>query len=72
MIFNINSTRGQMRFLPCVALVTCLVCIVSAIDLTLKAADHNINEVTFNSSADHPMQDMKRLAGIDRDLRNSK
>ena len=25
MIFNINSTRGQMRFLTCVAQVTCLV-----------------------------------------------
>ena len=25
MIFNINSTRGQMRFLTCVARVTCLV-----------------------------------------------
>ena len=25
MIFNINSTRGQTRFLACVARVTCLV-----------------------------------------------
>ena len=25
MIFNINSTRGQTRFLTCVARVTCLV-----------------------------------------------
>ena len=25
MIFNINLTRGQMRFLTCVARVTCLV-----------------------------------------------
>ena len=25
MIFNINSTRGQKRFLTCVARVTCLV-----------------------------------------------
>ena len=25
MIFNINSTHGQMRFLTCVAWVTCLV-----------------------------------------------
>ena len=27
MIFNINSTRGQTRFLTCVARVTCLVLI---------------------------------------------
>ena len=27
MIFNINSTRGQTRFLTCVARVTCLVII---------------------------------------------
>ena len=25
MIFNINSTRGQTRFLTCVARVTCLI-----------------------------------------------
>ena len=28
MIFNINSTRGQTRFLTCVARVTCLVLII--------------------------------------------
>ena len=28
MIFNINSTRGQTRFLACVARVTCLVIII--------------------------------------------
>ena len=28
MIFNINSTRGQMRFLTCVARVTCLVSLI--------------------------------------------
>ena len=28
MIFNINSTRGQTRFLTCVARVTCLVAII--------------------------------------------
>ena len=27
-IFNINSTRGQTRFLTCIARVTCLVCII--------------------------------------------
>ena len=30
MIFNINLTRGQMRFLTCVARVTCLVHIKQA------------------------------------------
>ena len=29
MIFNINSTRGQTRFLTCVVRVTCLVIIIS-------------------------------------------
>ena len=28
MIFSINSTRGQMRFLTCVARVTCLVSVI--------------------------------------------
>ena len=28
MIFNINSTRGQTRFLTCVARVTCLVILI--------------------------------------------
>ena len=31
MIFNINSTRGEMRFLTCVARVTCLVSVISHI-----------------------------------------
>ena len=30
MIFNINSTRGQTRFLTCVARVTCLVIVIDA------------------------------------------
>ena len=29
MIFNINSTRGQTRFLTCVARVTCLVGLIN-------------------------------------------
>ena len=36
MIFNINLTRGQMRFLTCVARVTCLVPIKNDI-----SAEHN-------------------------------
>ena len=34
MIFNINSTRGQTRFLTCVARVTCLVGIISGRHIT--------------------------------------
>ena len=40
MILNINSTRGQTRFLTCVARVSCPVCIK-------QASNHN-NSVSTN------------------------
>ena len=39
MIFNINSTRGQTRFLTCLARVTCLV-IISYNDFDHDCALH--------------------------------
>ena len=42
MIFNINSTRGQTRFLTCVALVTSLVIIIQIKPVVGKHATYMI------------------------------
>ena len=40
MIFNINSTRGQTRFLTCVARVTCLVIITDVLTENIEKDPH--------------------------------
>ena len=45
MIFNVNSTRGQTRFLTCVARVTCLVII--------KRAGFTFNKIAIQLSKEH-------------------
>ena len=51
MIFNINSTRGQTRFLTCIARVTCLV-------------SHNVPCVETDKSGSIQGKLFKRIANV--------
>ena len=57
MIFNINSTRGQTRFLACVARVTCLVrnkrsTKLGAVHVLLKPAHNSAQLRCFENGND--------------------
>ena len=57
MIFNINSTRGQTRFLTCVARVTCLMYIL------LKSVGVRKRQVTILAKSSREMSVTVRIVG---------
>ena len=66
MIFNSNSTRGQTRFLTCVARVTCLVVLIRSLLTQLsenETRDNNIMDLII-TNIQHLINIVETLPGI--------